>query len=302
MHKLIHPFILLLLLTVFLMPSRRVMGGSRETAKTIVVDEEYDRYRKRGDDLFKEGKYLEARRQYQNCLEVPGFENDTYAKEQIQECTTGLALRKQADDAFGQKKIAEALNFLNQLLNLNPEDRITKEQFADHYEREGNQLFNQNKYRAARDSYTKALSYTALPTRRETIRLQIQTIDKILKPSVVPKVVTGLVAVGAGAYALLLRNDYNSKFSALNQISQTADPTGSGIIADPNAYRQYNEAYSAAEAAQQKNGLFKACVGVAAIATVAELYLLLHKTKPRTSALQWRSSSQSWGLAVGYTF
>ncbi|ADB38979.1 tetratricopeptide repeat protein [Spirosoma linguale] len=302
MHKLIHPFILLLLLTVFLMPSRRVMGGSRETAKTVVVDEEYDRYRKRGDDLFKEGKYLEARRQYQNCLEVPGFENDTYAKEQIQECTTGLALRKQADDAMRQGKGAEAIKLMNQLLNLNPDDLITKGQFADYYEREGNQLFNQKQYLRAKESYSKALSYTT--TRQETLRLQIRTIDNLSRPSkqVGIKVVTGLVAVGAGAYALLLRNDYNSKFSALNQISQTADPTGSGIIADPNTYRQYNEAYSAAEAAQQKNGLFKACVGVAAVATVAELYLLLHKPKPSTSAFQWKPSSQSWGLAVGYTF
>ncbi|SOD79486.1 tetratricopeptide repeat protein [Spirosoma fluviale] len=302
MRKLIHPLTLMLLLTVFLTPALRVRGGNPGTAQVVAVDEEYDRYRKRGDDLFKEGKYLEARRQYQNCLEVPGFENDTYAKEQIQECTTGLTLRKQADDAIRQGKGAEALKLMNQLLNLNPDDLITKGQFADYYEREGNQFFNQKQYVAARESYTKALNYTN--TRQETLRLQIQTIDSISRPSkqVGLKVVTGLVAVGAGAYALLLRNDYNTKLSALNQISQTADPTGSGTIDTPDAYRQYNEAYRAAEAAQQKNGLFKACVGVAAVATVAELYLLLHKPKPKTTALQWKPSSQSWGLAIGYTF
>lgn len=299
MRKPVHLFILALLLSFALVPSVKALG---RTSVAVIVDDEYDRYKKRGDALFKEGKYQEARRQYQNCLEVPGFENDPYAKEQIQECTTGIALRQQADDAMRQGKGADAVKALDQLLNLNPDDLITKGQFADYYEREGNQLFNQKRYGQARESYTKALNYTT--TRQETLRLQIRTIDNVTKPSkhVGVKVVTGLVAVGAGAYAALLRSDYQSKMSTLAQVSQTTDPTGSGIIADPNSYRQYNTAYNAAQDAQQKNGLFKACLGVAAVATVAELYLLLHKPKPRASAIQWKPSSQSWGLAISHTF
>jgi len=299
MRKPVHLFILALLLSFALVPSVKALG---RTSVAVIVDDEYDRYKKRGDALFKEGKYQEARRQYQNCLEVPGFENDPYAKEQIQECTTGIALRQQADDAMRQGKGADAVKALDQLLNLNPDDLITKGQFADYYEREGNQLFNQKRYGQARESYTKALNYTT--TRQETLRLQIRTIDNVTKPSkhVGIKVVTGLVAVGAGAYAALLRSDYQTKMSTLAQISQTTDPTGSGIIADPDSYRQYNTAYNAAQDAQQKNGLFKACLGVAAVATVAELYLLLHKPKPRASAIQWKPSSQSWGLAISHTF
>ena len=110
------------------------------------------------------------------------------------------------------------------------------------------------------------------------------------------------MAVGAGAYALLLRSDYNTKLAALNQISQTSDPSATGVIDNPDQYRQYNDAYNAAQAAQQKNGLFKACLGVAAVATLAEIYLLVHKPKPRTAALQWKPSSDSWGLAIRYTF
>lgn len=299
MRKPVHLFILALLLSFALVPSVKALG---RTSVAVIVDDEYDRYKKRGDALFKEGKYQEARRQYQNCLEVPGFENDPYAKEQIQECTTGIALRQQADDAMRQGKGADAVKALDQLLNLNPDDLITKGQFADYYEREGNQLFNQKRYGQARESYTKALNYTT--TRQETLRLQIRTIDNVTKPSkhVGIKVVTGLVAVGAGAYAALLRSDYQTKMSTLAQISQTTDPTGSGIIADPDSYRQYDTAYNAAQDAQQKNGLFKACLGVAAVATVAELYLLLHKPKPRASAIQWKPSSQSWGLAISHTF
>lgn len=290
---------LILLLLVVLLPSVRVFGGA--PAATVVVDDEYDRYKKRGDDYFKEGKYLEARRQYQNCLEVPGFENDPYAKEQIQDCTTGLTLRQQANDAIQQSKGQEAVRLFGQLLNLNPDDAITKGQLADYYEREGNRLFNQKQYAEARTKYAEALSYAA-ETKKESLSIQIENIDKIIRP--VPsrriglKLLTGAVAVGAGAYALLLRNDYQSKMGALSQVSQTTDPSGTGIIANPDAYRQYEEAYNAAEAAQQKSGLFKACLGVAAVATVAEVYLLMRRPKPRARALNWQPSSTSWGLTL----
>ena len=300
MSKPLPKLILFLLLSFVLLPSIRAIG--RAPAVAVVVDEEYDRYKKRGDDYFKEGKYVEARRQYQNCLEVPGFENDAYAKEQIQECTTGLTLRQQADDAVRQGKGAEASNLLSQLLNLNPDDAITKGQLADYYEREGNKLFNQKRYLEARTNYAEALKYTT--TRQETLRLQIQNISGLTKPPkrIGLKLLTGAVAVGAGAYALLLRNDYQSKMGALSQISQTTDPSNTGVIAPPDAYRQYDEAYNAAKTAQQKNGLFKACVGVAAVATVAELYLLMRKPKPRARALNWHPSSTSWGVAVALTF
>lgn len=300
MTKPLHRFLLFLLLFSILLPS--VRGTGRVSAATVVADDEYDRYKKRGDDYFKEGKYIEARRQYQNCLEVPGFENDAYAKEQIQECTTGLTLRQQATDALQQGKGAEAANLLGQLLNLNPDDAITKGQLADYYEREGNKLFNQKRYLEARTNYTDALKYTT--TRQETLRLQIQNISGLTKPPkrIGLKLLTGAVAVGAGAYALLLRSDYQSKMGTLNQLGQTADLSGSGVIDNPDTYRQYNEAYNAAEAAQQKNGLFKACIGVAAVATVAELYLLMRKPKPRAHALNWHPSSTSWGVTVAFTF
>ena len=302
MTKSLHQLILFLLLAFVSSPS--VRGFGLVSIASLVVDDEYDRYKKRGDDYFKEGKYVEARRQYQNCLEVPGFENDSYAKEQIQECTTGLTLRQQANDALQQGKGPEAVRLFGQLLNLNPNDALTKVQLADYYEREGNRFFNQKRYLEAKNNYTEAVRY-ATSTKNETLSIQIQSIDKILypKPSkrIGLKLLTGAVAVGAGAYAMLLRSDYQSKMSTLNQLGQSADPTGSGTIDNPDTYRQYNEAYTAAEAAQQKNGLFKACIGVAAVATVAELYLLIRKPKPRTRALNWYPSSTSWGLAVTFT-
>ncbi|MVM28707.1 hypothetical protein GO755_01590 [Spirosoma sp. HMF4905] len=300
-------FILFLFLSFALLPAFRAVG--RPTIIAVSVDDEYDRYKKRADDFFKEGKYFEARRQYQNCLEVPGFEDDAYAKEQIEECTTGMKLRQQVDEAILQNKGSETVGLLSQLLNLNPDDALTKMQLADYYEREGNQLYSLQKYADAKARYIEALNYTA---KQETLMLQIRNCEENLKPKVPvyvqrPPKLIGLkvaavaVALGAGLYAINLRNDYQSKLGALSQISQTADPTGSGIISK-DMYHQYDEAYTAAEAAQKKNGLFKACLGVAAVATVTELYLLMHKPKPRTHALQWKPSSQSWGLAISHTF
>ena len=277
-----------------------------------VVDEEYERYKKQGDDAFKAGNYLRARQQYQNCLEVPGFENDAYAKEQIAECTTGLTLSQQAEAARQQGNNPESLRLYNQLLNLNPDDAITRARLAEYYEREGNQLYAQQKWAEAKNRYTEALKYT---DRQETLLLQIRNSEENLKPKVPVsvqkpanhiglKLFTGAVAVGAGAYGFLLRNDYQSKIGTLSQVSRTVDPNNTGVIDSPDSYRQYSDAYTAAEAAQQKNGLFKACIGVAAVAVVAELYLLIHHPKPKSSAntLRWKPSSQSWGLAVGYTF
>lgn len=303
MRKPVHPFILILLLFVCGLSSTPVLA--RTATALLRVDDEYDRYKKRGDDYFKEGKYLEARRQYQNCLEVPGFENDPYAQKQVEACSTGLELRQKVEVAVREGKSLQVIDLLHELLNLNPDDAITLNQMADHYEREGNRLFNQKRYQEARVNYTEAVQF-ANATKKGTLQIQIRTIDELLQPKyskrVGLKVFTGVVAVGAAAYALVLRNDYQSKLNALNRISQSADPNGTGVIDNPVAYDQYNDAYQAAQAAQEKNGLFTACLGVAAVATIAEAYLLLHKPKPRKTALSWHPSSQSWGLAVRCTF
>lgn len=301
MSKSLHHFIFFLLFFLIALPSKQVLGQ----VTPAVVDAEYARYKKRGDDLFREGKYFEARRQYLNCLEVPGFENDAYAKEKIEESSTGLKLRQQTEEALRQGKGADAVDVLGQLLNLNPDDVTTKAQLADYYERIGNLLFNQKQYIEARNNYTEALKY-ATATKQETLNIQLRTIEDLVRPKypkrIGLKVFTGLVAVGAGTYAYLLRNDYQTKLNALNQMGQTADPSGTGIIDNVDTYRQYDDAYNAAKAAQAKNGLFKACLGVAAVATLAEIYLLVHKPKPRTTAVQWKPSSDSWGLTVRYTF
>jgi tetratricopeptide (TPR) repeat protein len=304
MYKTLQPFLFSLLLSFAFLTTMPVMGEPGNPVAPV-VDEEYDRYKKRGDDYFKEGKYFEARRQYQNCLEVPGFESDAYATKRIAESTTGLELRQKVDEAMRLGQDQPVVDLLHQLLNLNPEDVLTRKQFADHYERRANQLFNQKQYLEARRNYTAAIEF-ADPNKKETLRIQIRTIDGLIAPKypkrIGLKVATGVMAVGAGAMAFLLRNEYQSKVDALNQLGQSLDPNNTGVIANRDDYRRYDDAYQAAEAANNRNGVFKACLGVAAVATLAEAYLLLHKPKPRPTAWNWQPSSQSWGLAVRYTF
>jgi len=265
---------------------------------TTSADDEYDRYKKKGDDLYREGRYLEARRQYQNCLLVPNFENDPYAKEQIENCTRGLALRQQADDALQQGKGADAVDLYKQLLTVNASDAVTKAQLADYHERQGNTLFNQKRYAEARSQYQQALSYTT--TRQGTIQLQLDNINRLTKPPkyVGLKVATGAVAVGAAAYAAFLHSDFQNKRNTVVQLGQTADPTNSGSIGPDDQNRQYQDAYDAAQAAANKNGLFKACVGVAAVATLAEVYLLVRKPKAKPTAWQVHPAAESWGLTL----
>ena len=155
--------------------------ATRPAPVTVVVDDEYDSYKKKGDDLFKAGRYAEARRQYQNCLEVPGFENDPYAKEQLDKCAAALTLRQQATDALNQNKGPEAVALFDKLLAVNAGDAITKTQLADYYEREGNRLFNQKRYLEARTNYKQALTY-AVETKQESLSIQIRNIDAILYP------------------------------------------------------------------------------------------------------------------------
>lgn len=290
--------LLLLLLAAPTLPASWATDSYHVT--TASADDEYDRYKKKGDDLYREGRYLEARRQYQNCLLVPNFENDPYAKEQIDNCTRGLALRQQADDALQQGKGADAISLYKQLLALNPSDAVTKTQLADYYERQGNTLFNQKRYVEARSQYQQALSYTT--TRQGTIQLQLDNINRILNPPpskrIGLKVATGVVAVGAAAYAAFLHSDFQNKKNTVVQLAQTADPTNTGSIGPDDLNRQYQDAYDAAKAAASKNGLFKACVGVAAVATLAEVYLLVRKPKAKPTAWQIHPASESWGLTL----
>ena len=114
---------------------------------------------------------------------------------------------------------------------------------------------------------------------------------------------TGVVAVGATVYALLLRSDYVVKKNTLDQISLGAEnPVLPGTIDNADTYNRYKAAYADAQAAGKKQGVYVASVGLAVVATLAEMYLLRNSSKRVKKMITWKPSGYSVGLAFSYTF
>lgn len=118
------------------------------------------------------------------------------------------------------------------------------------------------------------------------------------------KVGIGFVTVGAGIYALSLNSQFTSKLQQLNEISRATSPNGDGLILNQADYDRWRSAYTNAQAAQSKNGLFNICIGAAVLATLADAYLLIHKPKKTIPKLSWHptATAPNWGLALHYSF
>lgn len=152
------------------------------------IDDEYDRYKKRGDDFFAQGEYERAKAQYKNCLEVPGFAQDVYANNRIALSDRLLTLRKQADallsqrngasDVVQQTKGEEAMETYRQILAVNPTDPITKGFISDYWSAEGNKLYGQKKYVEAKARYEEALKYAQ---RKDFLQIQIQNSERFIQ-------------------------------------------------------------------------------------------------------------------------
>ncbi|RDB02384.1 hypothetical protein DVG78_29040 [Runella aurantiaca] len=142
------------------------------------MDEEYDRYKKRGDDFFVQGDYSNALKQYRNCLEVPNFDNDPYAKGRIALVTKLTKLRDDATKLLNDGKGEEAVVLLKQILDENPNDPVTKVTLTDYWSDEATKLYAQKNYIEAKKRYQEALQYAVKP---DLIRVQIQNCDDFIK-------------------------------------------------------------------------------------------------------------------------
>ncbi len=151
--------------------------GGESGAGRSTIDEEYDRYKKRADAFFDQGDYLNALRQYYNCLEVPTFENDPYAKGRIVLAEKFVKLRQEAYQALNAKKGREAVALFEQIMAENPKDSLTKVNLTDYWTGEATQSYAQQNYGQAKSQYQEALKYA-----RETalIQIQIQTCETYL--------------------------------------------------------------------------------------------------------------------------
>ncbi|MVM41292.1 hypothetical protein GO730_32445 [Spirosoma sp. HMF3257] len=99
------------------------------------ADDEYERYKREGDELVKKGEYEKALKKFQACLVVPNFSNDTYAKGKIEQCKNAVQLRKEAETALSKNDGPVAVERLKQILVSNPDDPITRKMLADYWKK-----------------------------------------------------------------------------------------------------------------------------------------------------------------------
>ena len=304
------------------------------------VDEEYDRYRKRADEFFNKGDYENALRQYRNCLEVPTFENDPYAKGRIALGEKLVKLQQDAYQALNEGKGNVAVGFFEQIVAENPKDSITKVNLTDYWTSEATKSYAQQNYGQARAQYQEALKY-AIKT--ALIQVQIQNSEAFLRqkseqtakaaeptqelegnvistfPAESPeggnrpeatirkkymgvKILAAAVGLGAGAYAYTLNKQFQSKLDEVNRIGKMADPDGDNVILTPGEFNQWQTAYLGIIDASQNRWKFVASLGVVGAAAVAEVILLALPRKKKPTRLRVESSTQNIGLAIRYTF
>ena len=306
-------------------------------------DDEYDRYKKRADEFFDRGDYQNALRQYRNCLEVPTYENDPYAKGRIALVEKLLKLRQDAYQSLNAGKGEEAVGFFEQIVAENPKDSITKVNLTDYWTGEATKSYAQQNYEQAKTQYQQALIYATKPA---LIEMQIQnseafikmkaeqaakTTEPTTKKEIEPEVATdtppkvrrdgsgqlggmmrkkhtglkigvALVGLGAGAYSYTLNNQYKTKLDEANRVGKTADPDADNIILTPGEFNQWQTAYQAATAAKQNRSKFVASLGVAGVAVITEVLLMVLPKSRKPTGLRVGANTGQVGLAVRYTF
>lgn len=142
------------------------------------MDEEYERYKKRADEFFDRGDYQNALRQYRNCLEVPTYENDPYAKGRIALVEKLVKLRQEGYQSLNAGKGEMAVGFFEQIVAENPKDSITKVNLTDYWTGEATKSYAQQQYEQAKSQYQQALKYATKPA---LIEMQIQNSEAFIK-------------------------------------------------------------------------------------------------------------------------
>lgn len=271
------------------------------------VDDEYERLKKQGDSLFVRGEYEKAKQRYETILVVvPGYEQDAYAKNRIELSQKAITLRQQAAQAMNQNKGMEAVELYRQVLGINPNDPITKGFIMDYWSGEADKFYSQKKYVEAKNRYEEALKY-AQQKDISRLQIQIQNSEQFIGPAKYKrltglKIAVGLVAVGAGALAVLTRSQIQGKLDDLNALSKTVDPDGDDIIISSPEYEQWQRAYDDAKSAKSKESMVTVYAGVAVAAVLAETVLLLRKPKPAAKGFSWQPAPTGVGLSLSYRF
>ena len=289
----------LLVLSVF---SAHAMSKESNTLVSvgIIVDDEYDQFRKQGDELFKAGQYEKALKKYLSCLEVPGFERDVYAMERVDVCRKAVEMKLEIERLNGLGQLEDATASIDALLILNPVDEQTRNTVFTYWLNKGNQAMYRKSWQEASDNFIKALAYKADgDVEKKLQRCENMLADgKVVRPpaskeaveikspsSGVPlKVAMTGVAIGGVVYAISLNNGWKTSLEAITN----AQSRGERI--------QYITAYQEAENYRAKLGIRNASVVAAVLA--AGIDTLLFVRKPKTSSVQVRPSGVGLSLQV----
>jgi|GEM_PF-1328983 len=152
------------------------LGMEKSASAIAVLDDDYERFKREGDELFKQGEYLKAKYKYKACLVVPNFGNDSYAKGRIDLMDKLITLRENATKLLSAGKGEEAVGLLEQILTENPNDPITKATITKIWQENANRLFGEKKYEEAKEAYQKAIKYADEIT-KSSLSIAIQSSD-----------------------------------------------------------------------------------------------------------------------------
>jgi hypothetical protein len=122
------------------------------------------------------------------------------------------------------------------------------------------------------------------------------------KPLLGIKILAAAVGVFGAYNAYSLKNDYDTKLTALKNASAFADPDGDGNIRTPALYSSWKTAYDDAQTAKGKQGTITASMGIAAVAVVVETLLMIRKKPIYSKGMSFKSNSQNIGIAFNYNF
>lgn len=294
------------------------LSAAAELKKNSLIDEEYTKFKKQGDDFFVQGEYKKALKKYYSCLEVPNFSNDEYANKQVEICKRAIQLNEDVDNAMAKKRNDKAIPYLEELYGLNKADIITKKRLKDFHANIGSEKLGNGEYEDAIKAFKNSLIYGSdkqidflIRACQEKIAVpgvsqkQVEKTEVISPstPNIIPiidspvkkkspllKIIVGAVGAGSALYALSINSDWNTKLSALN----TAKASGN--------ISTYETAYTTAQQAKNTEGLRNACVGIALASVATEIYLFLSKSKPSTSKFSFAPANNTAGLSLSYKF
>jgi TonB family protein len=121
---------------------------------------EYEKYKKMADIAYFKGDYNRAISLYRACLAVPQFDKDVYSIQQIANCNLCQSFSTTASFLLKQENQEEAaILIFEKLLNVNPDDSVTKAQIGFYWLKKANKYFQKEQFQLAIGGYEKAQKY-----------------------------------------------------------------------------------------------------------------------------------------------